>query len=81
MCLSSISPKQKTLGHLILKYSTRKSEVTVGNGLEDFFENIETDKCALTNCIIRNEGCGPRYSGTNIKMASDRPWSISARVD
>jgi hypothetical protein len=66
---------------LILKYSTRKTEVTVGNGLEDFFANIETDKCALTNCFMRVEGCGARYTGDNIKMSTSRPWSIAARVD
>jgi hypothetical protein len=79
--MSSLTPKQKTVGHLQLKYNIRKEWVTVGNGLESFFDNIETDKCALTNCFLRQQGCGPRYTGDKIEMDTARPWSIKAKVN
>jgi hypothetical protein len=69
------------IGHLYFKYNTKKSELTVGNGLESFFENAENDKFALTNWFLRTEGCGSRYTGDKIKMNTEKPWIINALIN
>jgi len=55
--------------------------VTVGNGLGSFFDNIETDKCALTECFLRTEGCGAKYTGDKIVMEKNRPWTITSPIN
>ena len=82
MCFSSLTAKQKTVGHLQLKFNPRKEYASIGeNALTSFFDNTETDKCALTDCYLRNQGCVGRYNGDKVIMEKGRPWAITAKVN
>jgi hypothetical protein len=42
----------------------------------DFFTELEST-CAVSGCLIKNQGCSDAYSGSHVSVAVATPWTLT----
>ena len=63
---------------IVIDYTLGGSIETIINGYNNLFTHTSQAACPMSSCRILKVGCVDTFTGTEVFMTTNTPWSIRA---